>query len=151
MAKTVTATLTGEGTYHTRLKAANHTFYSDEPIDLGGSDKAIDPMIMLLGSLASCTIITCKMYLDRKNWEFRDFKVDVTTSVERVENAAILTDEERKRVNNGRLRRIHKHISIGGDLDEQQLEKVKEIAGKCPVNLLLKSSCYITDDIVLSS
>jgi uncharacterized OsmC-like protein len=147
MSKTTKAVLTGKGAYQTKLTTGNYEFYSDEPIAAGGSGTAPDPMELLFGGLAACTIITLKMYLDRKGWTFNSLDVSITTQVDRIENAAILNAEERKRVREGRLRRIHKVIHIKSNLDLEQLERVVEIAGKCPVNKLLKESAYITDEI----
>jgi putative redox protein len=147
MAKTTKAVLTGKGAYQTRLTAGNYEFYSDEPIEAGGSGTAPDPMELLFGSLAACTIITLKMYLDRKNWKYDSLNVSITTQVDRIENAAPLNAEERKHVREGRLRRIHKIIQMKSNLDSEQLERILEIAGKCPVNKLLKESAYITDEI----
>jgi putative redox protein len=147
MAKRTTAVLTGQGAYLTKLSTGEYTFYSDEPIESGGTGKAPDPMELLFGSLAACTIITLKMYLDRKKWSFETLDVSITSQVDRIENSALLNPEERKRVNGGRLRRIHKRIALKSELSEEQLLKVIEIAGKCPVNKLLSSSSYITDEI----
>jgi len=147
MSKTTKAALTGKGAYQTRLTTGNYEFYSDEPIAAGGSGTAPDPMELLFGGLAACTIITLKMYLDRKGWTYDSLEVNITTQVDRVENAAILNAEERKRIREGRLRRIHKVIHMKSNLDLEQLERVVEIAGKCPVNKLLKDSAYITDEI----
>lgn len=147
MSKITKAMLTGKGAYQTRLTTGNYEFYSDEPIAAGGTGTAPDPMELLFGGLAACTIITIKMYLDRKGWAYDSLDVSITTQVDRVENAAILNTEERKRVRDGRLRRIHKIIHIKSNLDLEQLERIVEIAGKCPVNKLLKESAYITDEI----
>ncbi len=147
MAKITKAVLTGIGTYQTKLTTGNYEFYSDEPIESGGSGTAPDPMELLFGSLAACTIITLKMYLDRKGWMYESMDVSITTQVDRIENAALLHAEERKLVREGRLRRIHKTIHLKSNLDVEQLERVLEIAGKCPVNKLLKESAYITDEI----
>lgn len=147
MAKLTKATLTGKGAYQTKLTTGNYEFYSDEPIESGGSGTAPDPMELLFGGLAACTIITLKMYLDRKGWKFDTLDVSITTQVDRIENAALLNAEERKRVRDGRLRRIHKIIHLKSNLGEDELERVIEIAGKCPVNKLLKESSYITDEV----
>jgi putative redox protein len=147
MSKITKAVLTGNGTYQTRLTTGNYEFYSDEPIAAGGTGTAPDPMELLFGGLAACTIITLKMYLDRKGWKYDSLDVSITTQVDRVENAAILNAEERKRVREGRLRRIHKIIHLKSDMNQEQLERVVEIAGKCPVNKLLKESAFITDEV----
>lgn len=149
MSKLTRVSLTGEGTYHTIIRNERHVFHADEPIDSDGTDRASTPIELLLGALGACTVITIKMYMDRKKWVAEDVQVDVTMKVDRIENAAILQAEERKRVENGRLRRINKLIRVRGNFTPEQLEKIKEIGGKCPVNKMLASSSYITDDIEL--
>jgi len=99
--------------------------------------------------LGACVVITIKMYLDRKNWTFSSLDVDVTTQVDKIENAAPLSEPERKLVVFGRLRRIHKVIRIKGNFTEEQLTKIRDIGSKCPVNKMLSASSYITDEIQL--
>ncbi|HAC15118.1 MAG TPA: hypothetical protein DCE78_04130 [Bacteroidetes bacterium] len=149
MAKTTTVSWTGESLYHTKIQSGKHTFYADEPIESGGTDKAPTPVQMTLGALGACVVITIKMYLDRKNWTFSSLDVDVTTQVDKIENAAPLSEPERKLVVFGRLRRIHKVIRIKGNFTEEQLTKIRDIGSKCPVNKMLSASSYITDEIQL--
>ena len=151
MAKTTTVSWSGDSLYHTKIKSGNHTFFADEPLESGGTDKAPTPVQMTLGALGACVVITIKMYMDRKKWEFSSLDVDVTTQVDKIENAAPLSDQERKLVNNGRLRRIHKVIKIKGDFTEEQLSKIREIGSKCPVNKMLSASSYITDEIQVNN
>lgn len=149
MAKITSVSWTGESLYHTKIQSGKHTFYADEPEETGGTDKAPTPVEMTLGALGACVVITVKMYLDRKKWSFKSLDVDVTMKVDRIDNAAPLNELERKLVNNGRLRRIHKVMKIRGDFTEEQLSKIREIGGKCPVNKMLSASAYITDEIQL--
>lgn len=147
MAKDTRAILTGNGAYQTKLSSGNYEFYADEPKHLGGLGSAPDPIDLLMGSLAACTIITLKMYLDRKGWKYDSMDVNISTQVDRIDNAAPFNSEERKRIRDGKLRRIHKTIIMKSSLNREQLERILEIAGKCPVNKLLNESCYISDDI----
>lgn len=149
MAKITTVSWTGESLYHTKIQSGKHSYYADEPIEAGGTDKAPTPVQMTLGSLGACVVITIKMYLDRKKWEFSSLEVDVTSEVDKIENTALLSEPERKFVVFGRLRRIHKVIKIKGNFTEEELSKIREIGSKCPVNKMLSASSYITDEILL--
>ena len=50
---TITATLKTEK-YTTTLFTENHAFLVDEPIEVGGANKAPSPLEYLAGSLAAC-------------------------------------------------------------------------------------------------
>lgn len=61
----IKATITDSFT--TKITSTNHHMIADEPLDLGGNDKGMNPQEILESSLASCTTITLRMYLKRKN------------------------------------------------------------------------------------
>ena len=60
----------------TEVKTSEHSILIDEPESFGGTNQGMQPTELLAGSLASCTAITLKMYLNRK--EFVATNVDVT-------------------------------------------------------------------------
>jgi putative redox protein len=106
--------------YHTSMTARTHTFAADEPADVGGADTAPTPVELLMGSLASCTAITLRMYAQRKEWPLEG--VDV-----RVHYTAKPTPS------------FVKHITMRGPLDDRQKARMLEIAELCPVAKLLRS------------
>jgi len=146
MKKTISL-LANPKSYVNEIKSGNHTFIADEPESAGGSDAGPDPITLAMGALGACTTMTIKIYLDHKGWAFNQIETTVKTSVERIENAALLNENERAVLDAGRLRRIHKTIRIEGVYNENQLNRILSIASKCPVNKMLKNSCYITDEI----
>ena len=65
----------GEGTI-VLLKARDHVWNSDEPVEVRGTDQGPTPYELLLGALGACTTLTLRMYADRKGWPLEWVKVD---------------------------------------------------------------------------
>src|SRR5918993_4611025 len=114
----VDATL-GTG-YQTSMTARTHSFTADEPVDLGGTDTAPTPIELLMGSLASCTAITLRMYAQRKAWPLEGLDVQVAYTSTPTPSFV-------------------KHITVRGALDAVQKARLLEIAEACPVAKLLKA------------
>jgi putative redox protein len=93
---------------------------ADEPADKGGADEGPTPGELFLGSLAACTAMTLRMYANVKKWPLEG--VDVDISQERVK------EEDRD------FPRITMNLTIHGDLDDDQIERLSYIAGRCPVH-----------------
>lgn len=72
----------------------NGKLVMDEPNNVGGQDKGIDPYSTLLASLAGCTLSTLRMYIDRKGWDipeisvqlnmYQETKIELTTFIRRI-------------------------------------------------------------------
>jgi putative redox protein len=69
--------------------------------------------------LGACTSMTVKMYADRKGWPLEAVEVKLTQ--ERVDD----------------VHRFHRKVELKGPLDEEQRQKLIEIATKCPVHKTL--------------
>lgn len=63
--------------YQCTIEWRNGKFISDEPQSSGGKDMGPDPYTLLLSSLASCTLVTLRMYIDRKGWNIPSISVNV--------------------------------------------------------------------------
>jgi len=100
----------------------------DEPLDKGGKDLAPKPGELLAASLASCTAITLKMYIDRKAWEVGDIFVDVD-----IDRDDAITETS-----------FTRSIKFGNaDLDADQLKRLMFIANACPVHKMLSNQIKI--------
>lgn len=120
----VEARLTHEDGFTTALKVGDHLLTGDEPIRLGGANLGPSPYEMVAAGLSACIVMTLQMYAKRKGW-----KIDVE----------IHTDHSKQQDDNGEwVDLFEKEIIITGDVDSKQLERLAQIADKCPVHKTLK-------------
>lgn len=115
--------------YRVQLDNGRHLFGADEPVEKDGQDTAPAPDELLEASLASCTAITVRMYADRKQWSLDG--VDVAVNLERVDGKTVFT----------------RNITLKGNLDMEQKERLLQIAKLCPVSKTLSGSIEINTSI----
>ena len=130
-----------EDNFTTSIQTAKHAFIADEPQSAGGDDFGPSPYDFLSAGLASCTVMTLKLYAERKQWDLREVYVYVTYSKKHIED--LTSDGEKP----ARLDHLLKKLKFVGNLDENQKEKLKEIAAKCPVHKTLQSDITIETEI----
>ena len=126
-------TVTSLGGAAVEIHERGHTLVVDEPEPIG-RDAGPDPYALLLGALGACAAITARLYADRKGWPLE--RVVVTLRHERRHADDCGTED-------GRCERIHRHVELEGDLDEEQRTRLVEIAGRCPVARTIKSAVEI--------
>jgi uncharacterized OsmC-like protein len=76
----------GQGTFTTvtewvdgalaRTTARSFTIETDEPTPLGGTDKAIDPMELLLAAVGTCLQIGWVTHANRRGVDFRSLRIE---------------------------------------------------------------------------
>ena len=126
-----------EDNFTTNIQTASHYLTADEPTDVGGDDFGPSPYDLLSASLAACTAMTLKLYTQRKEWDLKEVYVYISHSKRHIND---LGDENEK----GRyLDHISTKMELIGNLSEEQKEKLKEIASKCPVRKTLISDVVI--------
>ncbi len=108
-----------------------------EPVAAGGGDNGPSPYDLLLAGLGACTSMTIRMYAERKQWPLAGLSVKLTHAKVHAEDC---TDCDTKP---GKIDRIERQITIEGDLDDAQREKLLEISEKCPVHRTLNSEVRI--------
>jgi putative redox protein len=113
------------------VQVRDHQFTVDEPLDVGGDDTAPDPQELLAASLASCTAITMEMYAARKGWDIGHVEVDVEYS-----------PAER-----GCPTKFQLVMRLADDVPEDQVERLRVIAAKCPVHRALDGEVMFQERI----
>ncbi len=121
------------------LHGGGHFLKADEPKQYGGSEQGPTPYDLLLMALGACTSMTMRMYANRKKLPLDDIGV-------RLEHARVHA-EDCVDCESG-IERITRHISLAGDLDEEQRARLLEIADKCPVHRTLESELRIETQLV---
>lgn len=122
--------------------AGNHVLVADEPARLGGTDTGPTPYDYLLGGLGACTSMTLGMYARRKKWPLED--VTVRARHQRIH----ARDCEDCESDDGQVDVIDLDIELSGPLDDEQRQRLLEIAGKCPVNKTLTTETKVNKKLV---
>lgn len=132
----------GEG-FRQEITSGPHTFVADEPLEVGGSDAGPDPYELLLAALGACTSMTVGMYAGRKGWPLEGVRVELEHERRHASDCAECETKD------GFVDSIHKRIYVTGDLSDDQVSRLIEVARRCPVNLTLLREVQITDSIEL--
>ena len=125
-----TARRDGTTLRHT-VQVRDHQLTVDETIEVGGADAGPDPLELLAVSLASCTAITMEMYATRKGWDIGHVEVDVEYS-----------PAER-----GCPTKFQLVVRLPDDVPEDQVERLRVIAAKCPVHRALDGEVMFQERI----
>lgn len=128
-----------ENNFTSEVFTPHHTLIADEPNTVGGDDLGPSPYELLNAALGACTVMTLKMYAQRKGWDLREVFCYVTYSKKHADD---LPQEQDSDVV-GQIDHIQKTLEFIGDLDDKQRERLKQIASKCPVHKTLTSTTII--------
>jgi putative redox protein len=119
----------GTKKYQCTIEWRNGKFFSDEPSSIGGEDTGPDPYTLVLSSLASCKLITLRMYIDRKGWEIDKIAISVNLYQEtKGELVSTIIDCD---------------ILFLSPVSEEQKTKLLEIAKNCPVSKILQGDLKV--------
>ncbi|GHC51419.1 bifunctional alpha/beta hydrolase/OsmC family protein [Ulvibacter litoralis] len=131
-----------EDNFTTSIQTAKHFLIADEPESVGGNDFGPSPYDFLSAGLAACTVMTLKLYAERKKWDLQEVFAYITYSKKHSDDLEI--DVEKPT----RFDHLSKRLKFVGDLDDAQKQKLKEIASKCPVHRTLQSEIIIETELV---
>ena len=117
----VVVTETGEGGYQVEVRVGAHSFLADEPQAVGGLGTGPNPFDLLRAALGACTVITTRLYANRKGWPVTRISASVTHHP--------ASGDQRDR--------FDRTVTLEGDLDEVQRARLIDIASRCPVSQTL--------------
>ncbi len=110
-----------QGFTHDVEVQGGHRLVIDEPEVSGGANEGPSPTRTVAAALAACTAITLEMYAARKQWDLGDLEVDVDMEYG---DASV-------------PRSFDVTVRVPVALSDEQAERLRVIAGKCPVHRLL--------------
>lgn len=121
---------TGLTQYQTIVTRNKHALVIDEPESSKGTDTGIDPVGLLMSSLASCTSITLRMYIDRKMWVVEEITVNV----------------EMFKITGGT--QFERTLHFKGELNDEQKKRLEQIADACPIHKILVDDIMVKTQVV---
>ena len=130
MSERVVTAAIGTTNYQVTFDDGAHLWHADEPVSLGGGDRAPTPVSLLLSGLGACTSITLKMYAQRKGWPLEDVQVSLSLS----------TGDQGST--------IDRKIVLHGALTDEQRERLLQVANACPVHKILTRPIGINTGLV---
>lgn len=104
-----------DGLFHFVGKDANGTeVHMDAAQTIGGTDKGIRPMQLLLYGLAGCSGIDVVSILNKQKQTIDDISIEIEAEREQDKHPALFTD-------------IHVHFILKGEIDEMKAQKALDL------------------------
>ena len=116
----------GAARYRVDITAAGHDLVADEPPASGGQGVGAGPFDLVLAGLAACTMITLRMYAERKGWTGFNIKTRLRHR---------MADQ---------VHYIDREVEVSSVPDEAGLERLRDIVERTPVTLALKPAFTIS-------
>jgi putative redox protein len=102
------------------LVDGRHRIVTDKPVEDGGDGSGPSPHELLPAGLAACAASTLVVYARTKGWDLGDVTVDVEYD------------------HRSTPRRVEMVIRLGGELSDDQLERLEKVARACPLRRSLE-------------
>jgi putative redox protein len=107
-----------------------HRLITDEPERLGGEGSAPAPHELFPAALAACISTTLVMYARTKKWELGAVSVAVDYD------------------NRSTPRHFEVVIELGGELSDEQLQRLAKVAESCPVRRSVEAGIEFHESVV---
>ena len=140
----VTATIGPKG-FRTDVSAGKHTLVVDEPLAVGGTDAGPTPYEFLLSSLAGCTLMTLRMYADRKGWPLEGAKIQLRSG------RSHELDCEKCETEKVGIGHIQRRLDLTGPITDEQRFKLLSIADRCPIKQTLERGIHVENVDAISA
>ncbi len=121
------------GSFTHRIEIRGHRLTVDESAELGGVDDGPSPQELLAASVASCTAVTMEMYANRKGWDIGHLEVEC----------------EYETPERGSAAEFNLVLRIPASCSQEQIDRLRMIAAKCPVHRILEGESVFRDRIEL--
>jgi putative redox protein len=92
-----------------------HRLITDQLEEHGGEGSGPSPHELFPAALAACVTVTLVQYARTKGWELGDVRVSVDYD------------------HHAKPRKVETVIDLGGELTEEQLERLRKVARACPL------------------
>jgi len=112
---------------------ADHQWWGDESAELGGANAGPSPSRLIMSGLGACTVITLQMFAVRKQWPLTGVAVELQFNPKGKPDAGG-TD-------------ISRHITLQGELSNEQRERLLQVANACPMHKVLTGEIHITTEL----
>jgi putative redox protein len=128
----VVVDLTGVGRFQVQVRSGSATILVDEPEKAGGLGSGPNPFDLLSAALGSCTVMTMRLYAERKGWPLTQARARVTHH-----RGALQARDT-----------FSLQIELEGDLDETQRARLIDVAGHCPVHMTLDRGAEVATTLL---
>ena len=118
----------GPNSLQAHIAVGGQSFLGDEPVSAGGTGLGPAPHDLLSAALAECTVLTLRLYADRKGWPLEAVEAEVSHEVQPEATPRDL---------------FRRTVRLTGPLDDEQRARLLEIAERCPVHRTLTAGSRI--------
>ena len=134
--KTIVRETLENGPFQNEVLIGGRRFLADEPKSVGGSDTGPDPYDWVTAGLGACTAMTLRMYANRKSWPLTRVTIGLDHAKKHHDDCLDCGPKDRIDV-------FTRSIQIEGDLDDEQRQRLLEIADRCPVHRTLEHGAKV--------
>ncbi len=138
----IVAYLGSEEKFTTQIKADTHRLIADEPKSFGGNDFGASPYQLISSGLAACTVMTLRLYAERKKWNLREVYCHIRHEKTHMEDCGDCENPKAK------IDKFTRELELIGEMDGEQKQRLLEIADRCPVHRTLEGNAHIETKLV---